>query len=86
MESATRQGDNLEIAVRTPEADFIDLFAEGPQDWFLGQPQLISRQGAIAYYRLPLDGMPEGKTVSGRTFNFVAVADGKAIEKQVPIE
>jgi DsbC/DsbD-like thiol-disulfide interchange protein len=86
VESATRQGDNLEIAVRTPEADFIDLFAEGPQDWFLGQPQLISRQGAIAYYRLPLDGMPEGKTVSGRTFNFVAVADGKAIEKQVPIE
>ena len=86
VESARRQGDNLEIAVRTPDADFIDLFAEGPQDWFLGQPQLIAREGAIARYRLPLDGMPEGETVSGRTFTFVAVADGQAIEKSVPIE
>ena len=86
VESARRQGDNLEIAVRTPDADFIDLFAEGPQDWFLGQPQLIAREGAIARYRLPLDGMPEGETVSGRTFTFVAVADGKAIEKPVLIE
>jgi len=86
VESAIRQGDALEIAVRTPDADFIDLFAEGPQDWFLGQPQLISHQGAIARYRLPLDGMPEGETVSGRKFTFVAVADGKAIEKAVPIK
>ncbi len=86
VESARRQGDNLEIAVRTPDADFIDLFAEGPQDWFLGQPQFIAREGAIARYRLPLDGMPEGETVSGRTFTFVAVADGQAIEKPVPIE
>lgn len=86
VESVTRNGDTLEIAVRTPEADFIDLFAEGPQDWFLGQPQLISRDGAIARYRLPLAGMPEGETVSGRTFAFVAVAGGKAIEKQVPID
>lgn len=86
VEGATRQGDFLEISVRTPEADFIDLFAEGPQDWFLGQPQLISREGTIARYRLPLDGMPEGETVSGRTFTFVAVADGKAIEKSLPIE
>ncbi len=86
VESARRQGDGLEIIVRTPDADFIDLFAEGPQDWFLGQPQLISRKGAIARYRLPLDGMPEGESVSGRTFTFVAVADGKAIEKSIPIE
>jgi len=86
VESATRDGDNLEIAVRTPEADFIDLFAEGPQDWFLGQPSLVSREGAIARYRLPLDGMPDGETVSGRTFTFVAVADGAAIEKAVPIK
>jgi DsbC/DsbD-like thiol-disulfide interchange protein len=67
VESATRKEGNLEIAVRIPDANFIDLFAEGPQDWFLGQPQLISRQGAIARYRLPLEGMPEGETVSGRT-------------------
>lgn len=86
VESARLQGDALEIIVRTPDADFIDLFAEGPQDWFLGQPQLISRQGAIARYRLLLAGMPEGESVSGRTFTFVAVADGKAIEKTVPIE
>ncbi len=86
VENARRQGDDLEITVRTPDADFIDLFAEGPQDWFLGQPQLISREGAIARYRLPLDGMPEGESVSGRTFTFVAVADGKAIEKSVIIE
>ncbi len=86
VESVTRQGDTLEIAVRIPDADFIDLFAEGPQDWFLGQPSLVSREGAIAHYRLPLAGMPEGETVSGRTFTFVAVADGKAIEKAILIE
>lgn len=86
VESAKRKGDNLEIIVRTPDADFIDLFAEGPRDWFLGQPLLVSREGAIARYRLPLEGMPEGETVSGRTFIFVAVAGGKAIEKAVPIK
>ncbi|MDH3196296.1 MAG: protein-disulfide reductase DsbD family protein [Hyphomicrobiales bacterium] len=86
VDSATRRGDNLEIAVRVPDAAFIDLFAEGPQDWFLGQPQFVSRDGAIANYRLPLEGMPGGETVSGRTFTFVAVADGKAIEKAVPIK
>jgi len=86
VESATLKDGNLEIAVRIPDADFIDLFAEGPQDWFLGQPQLVSHDGAIARYRLPLDGMPEGETVSGRTFTFVAVADGNAIEKAVPIK
>ncbi len=86
VESVTPQGDALEIAVRTPDADFIDLFAEGPQDWFLGQPQLVSREGAIARYRLPLAGMPEGETVGGRTFTFVAVADGATIEKSVVIE
>ncbi len=86
VESARREGDALEIVVRTPPADFIDLFAEGPPDWFLGQPSLVSRQDGIARYRLPLDGMPEGETIRGRIFTFVAVADGKAIEKPVPIE
>ena len=86
VESVTPKDDALEIAVRTPDADFIDLFAEGPQDWFLSQPQLILRQGAVARYRLPLDGMPEGEIVSGRTFTFVAVAGGEAIEKAVTIE
>ena len=86
VESATREGDSLEITVRTPEADFIDLFAEGPQDWFLSQPVLVSRQDKTARYRLSLAGMPEGESVSGRTFNFVAVADGKAIEKPIVIK
>jgi len=85
VESATRKGDAVEIAVRTPQADFIDLFAEGPQDWFLGQPKLVSRQGVMAHYRLALDGMPDGETVKGRTFVFVAVAGGRAIEKSIPI-
>ena len=79
-------GDALEIEVTAPPDGSVDLFAEGPADWYLRQPQLVSREGRTARFRLPLAGKPEDAEPRGETFRFVAVAGGDAIEEEVVLD
>ena len=85
IEAVTASADALLIDVRTPDSSYIDLFAEPPPDWYIGQPVLVSRQAGMARYSLSLAGRPEGVATTGKTFRFVAVAGGEAIEKPIEI-
>jgi DsbC/DsbD-like thiol-disulfide interchange protein len=75
----------LLIDVRTPDSSYLDLFAEPPEGWYIGQPAFVSRAGGVSRYRLALDGRPRGAAPEGQRFRFVAVAGGEAVEKAIEI-
>lgn len=77
--------NGLDIDVTVPPDGPVDLFAEGPPDWYLGQPELVSRDGRTARFRLSLAGKPASAEPHGLTFRFVAVAGGDAIEEEVTL-
>ncbi len=85
IEAVTAEDDSLLIDVRMPDSSYMDLFADPPQDWFIGQPAFVERSNGVSRYRLSLAGRPENAEIAGQTFTFVAVSGGEAIEKTVDI-
>jgi DsbC/DsbD-like thiol-disulfide interchange protein len=85
VESATPDGDALNIDVRMPDSTYSDLFAEPPAGWYIGQPAFVERVDGVSRYRLSLAGRPPDAELRGQKFRFVAVAGGEAIEESVEI-
>jgi DsbC/DsbD-like thiol-disulfide interchange protein len=75
----------LLIEVLMPESSTMDLFADPPAGWYVGQPAFVEREGEISRYRLSLSARPHEAPILGQTFTFVAVSGGEAIEKTVEI-
>lgn len=63
--SVKRDGDGLMIDAIVPETGAVDLFAEAPADWFIGQPEASGRGRGTASFRLSLKGMPKGAEPDG---------------------
>jgi DsbC/DsbD-like thiol-disulfide interchange protein len=85
IEAVKPEENALVIDVRMPESSTMDLFADPPRGWFIGQPAFVERSAGVSRYRLPLAGRPAGEPLTGQTFTFVAVSGGEAIEKAVEI-
>jgi DsbC/DsbD-like thiol-disulfide interchange protein len=85
VEQATLSSGDLVIDVRMPDSATMDLFAEPPEGWFIGQPRFASRANGVSRYRLALAGRPAGASMAGQTVRFVAVSGGEAIEETVKI-
>ncbi len=85
IEAVKPEENALLIDVRMPESSTMDLFADPPQGWFIGQPAFVERSAGVSRYRLSLAGRPAGEPLNGQTFPFVAVSGGEAIEKAVDI-
>lgn len=78
--------DALEIEVTVPPDGPVDLFAETPPGWYLGQPKLVTRAGRTARFRLSLAGKPADAALHGQTLRFLAVAGGDAVEETVTLD
>jgi DsbC/DsbD-like thiol-disulfide interchange protein len=78
ISSVTQEPGGLLIKTALPRADNVDLFAEAPEDWFIGQPELVSRSAGGALFRLSLKGIPEGAKLDG-AFDFLLVADNQGV-------
>ena len=85
VQSVTVEPGALLVDVRVPESSYLDLFAEPPPGWTVGQPMLLSRADGVARFRLALSARPTGGGGAGQTFRFTAVAGGEAIEKAVDV-
>ena len=86
IESAEMAEDEaLLIDVRSPDSSYLDLFADPPDGWHIGQPEFLSRRESVSRYRLSLAGAPDAASRSGQAIRFVAVAGSEAIEKSVEI-
>ena len=85
VERVNLAGESLEIEVAAPADGSVDLFAEGPPDWYIGQPAFVSRDGSTARFRLKLAGKPKDAEVAGQTFRFVTVAGGEAVEQLITV-
>jgi hypothetical protein len=85
IKNVTAEEGALNIEVLMPESSYMDLFAEPPDGWYVGQPAFVEREGQISRYRLPLSARPHEAQISGQMFTFVAVSGGEAIEKTVEI-
>ena len=79
------EGDALLIDVRTPDSSYLDLFADPPDGWHIGQPEFLSRAANVSRYRLSLAGAPDAASRNGQAIRFVAVAGNEAIEESVEI-
>ncbi len=85
VQNVTVDDTSLLVDVLTPESSYVDLFAEGPPGWTIGQPKLLSRADGIARFRLDLPARsPEGAETP-QQFRFTAVAGGEAIEEAVEV-
>ncbi len=78
ISSVRQEPGGLLIEADLPPADNVDLFAEAPADWFIGQPELVSRSAGGALFRLSLNGVPEDAKVDG-AINFLLVADDQGV-------
>jgi len=86
ISSVTRAPDELIISTVVPQAEGIDLFAEGPAEWFTGQPELTARSDGGATFSLSLNGVPEGARIDG-AFDFLLVAGRRGVlAKSVPVD
>ncbi len=62
------------------DARAVDLFVEGPEGWYLSPPEVMTREGARAVFRLSLDGMPKGASLAGTPLRFTIVDGTRAVE------
>jgi DsbC/DsbD-like thiol-disulfide interchange protein len=85
VEEVAVESEALLIDVRLPDSSYLDLFADPPSDWYLGQPSFVSRAGGVSRYRLDVAGRPKDEELVGQHFRFVAVAGGEAIEEEIEI-
>jgi len=70
----------IEVEAESAEAP-VDVFAEGPtEDWRLPLPQLVSREGTHAVFRLRIGGVPDGATAVGAAVRFTMVGQHLATE------
>jgi DsbC/DsbD-like thiol-disulfide interchange protein len=78
----------LLIDVAAPAGAAVDLFAEGPTDqWAMPLPVAVDgAPSGLKRFMLELDGAPPGGKYEGTRINLTAVADGDAIEVQVPLD
>ena len=88
VESARRNGGTdkrpfFDIVVTAP--DDVEMFVEGPPDWFPGIPDRV--EGAIPpTYRVEFDRVGAKTPTQGASLRVTLVADGKAIEQLVAID
>jgi len=80
-----REGNRLDITLRATAPGPVELFAEGPDGWFLGQPALERREDGTARFTLDLAGRPKGAPAEGAPLRLTASAGGEAIETIVAV-
>jgi len=85
IETVSMTDNALLIDVRTPDSSYLDLFADPPDGWHIGQPEFLSRDEDLSRYRLSLAGAPDEAARNGQAIRFVAVAGSEAIEEIVEI-
>ena len=88
VESARRNGGTdkrpvFDIAVTAP--DDVEMFVEGPADWFPGQPEQVAEAGE-ATWRVVIDRLGAKTPIEGASLRVTLVADGKAVEQVIPID
>jgi suppressor for copper-sensitivity B len=88
VEAARRNGGTdkrpvFDIAVTAP--DDVEIFVEGPADWFPGQPERVADAGATVY-RVTVDRLGSKTPVEGASLRVTLVAGGRAVEQVVPID
>ena len=65
-------------AVVPPDSKHVDLFVKGPDDWYNGQPELVSLSNGRATFSLSTRGIPEGADIS-KKFDMLLVSGEKGI-------
>lgn len=65
LETRRTGADLLEIVVDPKGAPGVDLFAEGPADWYLSPPERIEEADGRLRFRLTLDGRPKDSVTAG---------------------
>ncbi len=72
----------LRVATRVsdPEAN-TELFAEGPEDWYLPLPKRTGKTGDEIQWELSLADLPQSAIISGSSVTFTLVNGKQAIEQ-----
>jgi len=84
--SVERDGDALAIDAIVPETGEADLFAEGPENWFIGQPEVSARGRGTASFRLSLKGVPKGSELDGALDLLLVSGDRGVMAEDVVID
>jgi hypothetical protein len=65
------------LSIETSADQPVDLFAEGPPNWYLPVPQKGAAPGSFI---LPLEGLPKRATLSGTTLHLTLSTGSGGIE------
>jgi DsbC/DsbD-like thiol-disulfide interchange protein len=82
VRAVKREGNTVFVDVAAPNAEDVDLFAEGPTpDWALPAPKLLERTAqGLQRFSFDLDGMPSGARPEGAKLKLTLVGGGHAYE------
>jgi DsbC/DsbD-like thiol-disulfide interchange protein len=82
IRTVRREGNIVFVDVAAPNAEDVDLFAEGPTpDWALPAPKLLERTPAgLQRFSFDLDGMPSGARPEGAKLKLTLAGGGHAYE------
>ncbi len=88
VESARRTGGPdkrpvFDLVVTAPQG--VEVFVEGPADWFPGVPERVAEAGD-GVYRVAVDRLGSKTPVEGASLRVTLAADGKAVEQVIPID
>lgn len=80
-----RSGDDprtavAEFDVAAGPTDEVDAFVEGPDGWYLGLPEVETRQDGTTTFRLPLAGAPKQGPLAGAPLRITVVGAEVAVE------
>ena len=73
-------------AVVPPDSKDVDLFVKGPDDWYNGQPELVSLSDGRATFRLSTRGIPEGAEISKKFDMLLVSGETGILAKSVSVE
>lgn len=70
----------FEVVLTAPNPR-VDLFVEGPQDWYAAEPVLVGGSRDQVVYRVGFDRLGSTVALADAVLTVTAVADGQAIEQ-----
>ena len=62
-----------------------DVFVEGPRGWYLAVPKAVAGEGGVAFYRVAVDGMPEGAELVGTELRVTVIYADAAYEQKASV-
>ncbi|MEP5515233.1 MAG: protein-disulfide reductase DsbD domain-containing protein [Bauldia litoralis] len=84
-QGGTDKRPEFDVALVTPPGEPIEVFVEGPTDWYAAVPELVS-EGDAPVYRVMFDRLGARTPIDGADLRVTIVTPDRAVEQKVRLD